>query len=91
MIDTPLPFWVGSGKFGIPCARMHLASFRSVAMALCSCAAGNWPKPLGSRLLQALFADWYWEEARSMPLMMKFPWLVGSGQAGSPCERMHCA
>lgn len=57
--------------------------------------AGAGAEPGGSSFLQALFADWYFVEVMSIPVILNASVLdgprVGSGNAGSPCERMHCA
>jgi hypothetical protein len=94
-MSTPPFFETGSGKFATPCERMHSENFNALLIAFWSCAGVNPILPFGSNFWQALFADWYWGEDWSSGvrglLNTKFPWLLGSGQDGSPCERMHCA
>jgi hypothetical protein len=55
--DAPLlPFWVGSGKLGIPCERMHWASFKSALIIRCSWAGVSCP-PAGSSFWQVVLAE----------------------------------
>ena len=85
------PFVLGSGKFGIPCERMH-AEYLSPLLMICWCCAAVIRPSSGSRCSQALLADaGAWKSPRFALVEMKFPWLSGSGQEGAPWERMHCA
>jgi hypothetical protein len=96
--ETPLPFETGSAKSAIPCERMH-SEFQENAERLLEQRrgklAGAGAEPGGSSFLQALFADWYFVEVMSIPVILNASVLdgprVGSGNAGSPCERKHCA
>ena len=53
----PLPFETGSGKFVIPCERMHWECFSRVLISFRSSAGGIPVLPVGSSFWQALYAD----------------------------------
>jgi hypothetical protein len=95
---TPSPENVGSGKFGMPCVRMHAAALRYCD---CSCGLIWWAGPSpgpppGSTLPQACCADLnlglpvmvgvtLTATFTSLPLVE----ICGSGKFGTPCSRMH--
>ena len=87
----------GSGKFVIPCARMHLAAFsalcRFCCWIACICVTVSPVPAFGS-------TDRHWWTALSPwgPLvrawiwaLLKVPWPFGSGKPGTPLARMHLA
>jgi hypothetical protein len=88
------PFLFGSGKSGTPCVRMHLANFSSLAR-FAPDAGFDVPPP--RKLWHACLADWYCGELWSIPsagviLNPTDPFFtVGSGNFGTPCDRMHAA
>lgn len=78
---------VGSGKFGTPCARMHLASASSSSLPL---SGEPPPSPFPARLLQACSADLNAGDSVLMSFGMASPPVaLGSGKFGtiqSPIE-----
>lgn len=85
----PLGRNVGSGKFGTPWERMQfafvIASMRSLAEAGDACDV-----LAGSSGAHAWWADWNAGDCISTPEKSK-PSGVGSGNFGTPCERMQSA
>jgi hypothetical protein len=81
----------GSGKFVIPWARMHVAVFRPWLSSPCCCAGLNWKLMPACRYWQAARAEENSAELRLIPLVLMVPLLAGSGNSGTPCERMQCA
>jgi hypothetical protein len=81
---------VGSGKFGTPCPRMHLARVRNCSFRL----SASLLDPLlpGPSLAHACWADLNAGDWVSMSLGMKSPPVaLGSGKLGTPLARMHWA
>jgi hypothetical protein len=82
---APLLSVLGSGQFGTPWDRMHRAKF---TMPLIIC--GTWAWVGWSRCAQALWATWNWELLTPICCGVTLgtpPVRVGSGKAGTPCER----
>src|SRR6266702_6983490 len=90
MLTPPLSR-MGFGKFGIPWARMHAENF-SAFWYCCWRYAGSGGL-FGSSFLQAACAVLNAAEDLSrLPLLLgNAPPGPGSGQDGSPCERIHLA
>ena len=85
-IGCPLLSVVGSGQFGTPWERMHRAK-SSMPLVI----RGTWAWVGWSSCAQALWAAWSWEVLTPTCCGVTLgtpPLLVGSGKAGTPCERM---
>jgi hypothetical protein len=81
---------VGSGQFGTPWLRMHAANI-TIPFRICCHWAGFGPWPLlGSSWPQVFWAagNWGLLSAICFELAGKLPLPLGSGQFGTPCERM---
>jgi hypothetical protein len=89
------PFLVGSGKSGTPFSRMHRANARRAFR--CRGVAFVPVNPAGSRLLHAVSARSNaaelvsTDEPFATPSMVILPDASGSGNALTPCPRMHSA
>src|SRR6202521_5817562 len=87
------PLLTGSGKLGPPCARTHWENLSACVLSCCRCATDGPLPPFVSRCRHAFWAAWTLESLApsccdvSLDLS-NAPLLLGSGQFGTPWERM---
>jgi hypothetical protein len=86
------PSLPGSGKFVTPWVCMHWEKLSPCAR-ICCISAGVGALPFGSRCWQELWAEGNRGLLRAICFVLggKLPLLLGSGQFGTPCERMQRA